>query len=296
VLAAVLTAVFRVSPDTLGWPAFDRSDVLSNMETSSNAFGMSTLEGLHDLGLYLAQRITECAAEMNSDPTCQNAWAASLGAIAQNWQNSAQALPSAQDRALANSLGRDVNALGNVFGQMGNELQNGHGGCALGTGLGLLYGMAMFGGLDADALAADAAKLADLDNAIDAANAVNVPGTLQIIGDQFSASEMNVAKSLAAEGKNVILRIATGEGRTSDLLVDRVEYDVYTPQAGTPVTKILNSVARKWTQVNGGGVVVDLTQTGLSEADFGNALARVNGFIRSWGGTLESAVVFYGGK
>jgi hypothetical protein len=55
-------------------------------------------------------------------------------------------------------------------------------------------------------------------------------------------------------------------------------------------------VTRPWTQVNGGGVVVDLSDTGLSSADFGdNALSRVNGFVNSWGGNPLSDVIFYGG-
>ena len=120
-------------------------------------------------------------------------------------------------------------------------------------------------------------------------------GALEVIGDGFSASEKAVAQWLADQGDNVILREATGIGRTSDLLVNGTPYDVYTPEAGTSIRNILSNAAGKWTQVNGGGVVIDLNDTGLSAADFGDALARVNGFIRAWGGTPISNVTFYGG-
>lgn len=80
------------------------------------------------------------------------------------------------------------------------------------------------------------------------------------------------------------------------MLVDGMPYDVYTPEAGTSVRNTLSHVASKWTQVNGGGVVVDLGSTDLTASDFGgNALARVNGFVNSWGGTPLSDLMFYEG-
>lgn len=46
--------------------------------------------------------------------------------------------------------------------------------------------------------------------------------------------------------------------------------------------------------MNDGGVVVDLSNAGLTAADFGdNALARTNGFVNSYGGTPLSDVTFY---
>lgn len=42
----------------------------------------------------------------------------------------------------------------------------------------------------------------------------------------FSASETRVAQRLADEGRQVDLRAPSGQGRTSDLLVDGVPYDV----------------------------------------------------------------------
>ncbi len=118
---------------------------------------------------------------------------------------------------------------------------------------------------------------------------------LTLEGSAFSASEKAVAESLAGQGRNVVLREATGIGRTSDLLVDGIPYDVYTPEVGTSVRNILSNTASKWSQVDGGGVVIDLSNTGLTAADFGNALSRVNGFVKSYGGTPLSDVQFFGG-
>jgi hypothetical protein len=121
-------------------------------------------------------------------------------------------------------------------------------------------------------------------------------GNLTIDGEGFSASEKAVAQYPARHGNDVVLREATGVERTSDLLVNGTPYDVYTPEAGTSVRNVLSNVASKWTQVHGGGVVVDLSNTDLGASDFGdNALARVNGFVNSWGGTPLSEVSFYGG-
>jgi hypothetical protein len=64
---------------------------------------------------------------------------------------------------------------------------------------------------------------------------------------------------------------------------------------GTSVRNILSEAAGKRTQVHGGGVVIDLSGTGLAVSDLGNALARMNGFIRSWGGHPIGNVVVLGG-
>jgi hypothetical protein len=68
-----------------------------------------------------------------------------------------------------------------------------------------------------------------------------------------------------------VLREATGIGRTSDLVVNGTPYDVYTPEAGTNIRNILSNAASKWTQVNGGGVVIDLSNTDLGVLDFGDS-------------------------
>jgi hypothetical protein len=69
------------------------------------------------------------------------------------------------------------------------------------------------------------------------------------------------------------------------------------PEAGTSIRNILSNAASKWTQVNGGGVVIDLSNTDLGVLDFGDSpLARVNGFVNSWGGTPLSDLLFYGGS
>lgn len=115
-----------------------------------------------------------------------------------------------------------------------------------------------------------------------AGKAAEDSGSLSIEGECFSASQKAVAQDLGSKGKNVVLREATGIGRTSDL--NRTPYDVYTPEAGTSIRNILSNAASKWTQVNGGGIVIDLSNTDLGVLDFGDSpLARVNGFVNSWG-------------
>ena len=88
--------------------------------------------------------------------------------------------------------------------------------------------------------------------------------------------------------------MATGIGRTSDLLVDGVPYDVYTPQAGTSVRNIFSKGAKKWNQVNGGGIVIDLSETSLTPADFGDAFRQFNRLInRRINGIPLSDIIFF---
>jgi RHS repeat-associated protein len=101
-------------------------------------------------------------------------------------------------------------------------------------------------------------------------------GHLEVIGSGFSASERAAAETLAAQGRNVVLRQASGVGRTSDLLVDGVPYDVYTPTTGN-LDRIVSAIASKGSQVNGGGVVLDLSESPLSGVDAATLLARVRG-------------------
>jgi Contact-dependent growth inhibition CdiA C-terminal domain len=128
-----------------------------------------------------------------------------------------------------------------------------------------------------------------------AGKAAEDSGSLSIEGERFSASERAVAQDLASKGKKLVLREATGIGRTSDLVVNGTPYDVYTPEAGTSIRNILSNVASKWTQVKGGGVVIDLSNTDLGVLDFGDS-PLANGFVNSWGGTPLSDLLFYGGS
>ncbi len=129
-------------------------------------------------------------------------------------------------------------------------------------------GLAAVGGADAQAIEAELAAEADLAGAD--------TGSLQIVGSGFSASEQSAAEALAAQGRNVVLREATGVGRTSDLLVDGVPYDVYTPTTGN-LDRIVSAIASKGSQVNGGGVVLDLSKSPLSGVNPAALLARVQG-------------------
>jgi filamentous hemagglutinin len=95
----------------------------------------------------------------------------------------------------------------------------------------------------------------------------------------FSVSERNAAQHMADLGNNVTLRAPTGTraaGGTSDLLVNGVRYDVYTPTSINP-SRIIGAIAKKSSQVQGGGVVLDLSQTTVTRAQLGDVLKRVQG-------------------
>ncbi|MFJ3410377.1 CdiA C-terminal domain-containing protein [Pseudomonas protegens] len=64
------------------------------------------------------------------------------------------------------------------------------------------------------------------------------------------------------------------EGKTSDLLVNGVSYDVYTPATGN-ADRIISAIAKKNTQAE--GVVLDLSRRTVTREQLGDVLRRVNG-------------------
>ena len=56
--------------------------------------------------------------------------------------------------------------------------------------------------------------------------------------------------------------------------MDGTPYDVYSPTTGN-LSRIVGAIASKGSQVNGGGVVLDLSKSSLTAADVGNLLPRV---------------------
>lgn len=73
-------------------------------------------------------------------------------------------------------------------------------------------------------------------------------GRLDIInGGVYSQSEVNAARYMAGRGDDVVLRPPVGtraEGGTSDLLVNGINYDVYTPTTGNP-SAIIRQISKK---------------------------------------------------
>ena len=116
----------------------------------------------------------------------------------------------------------------------------------------------------------------DCTNEVGAVQQATTKGSLQILGDTaaYSASELNAAHHMANLGNQVILRQPTNIGRTSDLLVNEVPYDVYTPIT-TNANRIISAIASKGSQAD--GIVLDLSQTTVKLQDLGNILARVQG-------------------
>lgn len=92
---------------------------------------------------------------------------------------------------------------------------------------------------------------------------------------------------MADQGNDVVLRPPVGTragGGTSDLLVNGVNYDVYTPKTNNP-SAIIRAITKKNTQTT--GVVLDLSETTVSVDDLGNILARVKGAIEKNGGVCN---------
>ncbi len=121
-------------------------------------------------------------------------------------------------------------------------------------------------------------------NASSTAGATGKAGSLVIEeGGQFSASEIKAAEYMKDLGYDVVLRMPQGTragGGTSDLVVNGVNYDVYTPTTSN-VNRIISSMASKNSQTT--GIVLDLSQTTVTAEQLGNALARVEGIITSGG-------------
>lgn len=105
----------------------------------------------------------------------------------------------------------------------------------------------------------------------------------------FSESEINAAKYLASQGHDVVLRQPVGtraQGGTSDLVVDGENWDVYTPKTSNP-DRIISNIASKGSQVHGGGVIVDLSQTSVTPEELGDVLFR----IQRTGGRVGAIVI-----
>ena len=110
-------------------------------------------------------------------------------------------------------------------------------------------------------------------------------GKLTIIdGENYSTSEINAAQYMASLENDVVLRPPVGTragGQTSDLLVNGINYDVYTPTTSNP-SAIIRAITKKNTQTT--GVVLDLSSTTVTVDDLGNILGRVRGAIEKNGG------------
>ncbi|WP_158632057.1 polymorphic toxin-type HINT domain-containing protein [Micromonospora sp. Llam0] len=103
-------------------------------------------------------------------------------------------------------------------------------------------------------------------------------GSLRVSAADPSDSELAAAQYMAARGGNVVLRDPVGPRgtATSDLLVDGVQWDVYTPTTRN-VSRIVSAVATKGGQVRGGGVIIDLSQTSVTADQLANIQARIAG-------------------
>ena len=100
--------------------------------------------------------------------------------------------------------------------------------------------------------------------------------------------ELNAAKRLAKAGQNVILRNPEGkrspDGKTSDIILNGVNYDVYTPITSN-IDNIVGAVAKKNSQ--GKGVILDLSKTSVKIEELTNIQQRIEGSIKKGGSKVN---------
>lgn len=97
------------------------------------------------------------------------------------------------------------------------------------------------------------------------------------VKQKHTQSEKNVAWALAGQGRNVHLRHPKGTragGATSDLIVDGVPHEIYTPKT-TNIDRIVGGIGKKGSQAK--HIVLDLSQTSVTRDQLGNLLERVKG-------------------
>lgn len=109
--------------------------------------------------------------------------------------------------------------------------------------------------------------------------------TLSITASKASPEELNAAAELSGElgaGHAIELRDPPADGgtrgvNTSDLLVDGVQYDIYSPKTGK-LDRIAATLVGKRSQVDGGGIVLNLQNSPLNagDVDVAQLLYRVN--------------------
>jgi RHS repeat-associated protein len=107
-------------------------------------------------------------------------------------------------------------------------------------------------------------------------------------GQPYSPDELAAARYVASiydsPDDSVILRPPTGEGQTSDLLVNGKAYDIYTPRSGS-IKSIVSAILDKNSQAT--GIVINLFRTDVTRTDLGNLLYRMSRAMEVRGKTLN---------
>jgi filamentous hemagglutinin len=92
---------------------------------------------------------------------------------------------------------------------------------------------------------------------------------------QATDDEIRAAVEVSRMGRGpVVIRDPIPGRPTSDLLVNGVPYDIYTPTTAN-ANRIISAIASKNSQAS--GVVLDLSRTSVTLEELGNVLARVRG-------------------
>jgi len=88
-------------------------------------------------------------------------------------------------------------------------------------------------------------------------------------------AELSAASQVSKMGRGpVVIRDPIPGRPTSDLLVDGVPYDIYSPETSNP-GRIISAMAKKNSQCT--GIVLDLSKSGVDVRALGDVLARVRG-------------------
>ena len=127
------------------------------------------------------------------------------------------------------------------------------------------------------------------DNKVEFVKPSNKKGSLMVQVDwKGKEEELNAAKRLAKAGQNVILRNPEGkrspDGKTSDIILNGVNYDVYTPITSN-IDNIVGAVAKKNSQ--GKGVILDLSKTSVKIEELTNIQQRIEGSIKKGGSKVN---------
>lgn len=123
--------------------------------------------------------------------------------------------------------------------------------------------------------------------------------TLTNLATQATQDEIDAANHVASiknnPGDTVILRDPVGprfaDGGTSDLVVNGTTYDIYTPETSN-INNIYRTMANKHGQAN--GIVLNLSKTSLTAADFPDVLLRLQSKLRSQGSivNIQDVIVY----
>jgi hypothetical protein len=109
-------------------------------------------------------------------------------------------------------------------------------------------------------------------------------------GDVSALGEIEAAKVLRAQGRNVHFQTPTGlrGPNTADFLVDGVPFDVFTPVTKTP-GNVIKGIFNKDNQAP--NILLNMRHTPVRVDELGDILHRVNTFHPDFPGRIQSVEI-----